>query len=484
MEVLRLNWRKEALYITLVAAEMCWFTPWAFVIARQVVTLSPYVTALLLGVVVLAVMYFRRILNRLHIDLSYQRVILIGLMLVSAPLVIHLVVYPDYGWLDLGWLKVAGKSFIAFYSLPVEVGVLLIILFLWWRGISIGQRNLSFQGVAFSFRLGVLLVAFSAPWLPTYGAYDLATFIVLFFFFSLTAVALARVEEVNRAKGGVGAPFNLAWLAILLGSTAAVLGGAWLISRIYSIESFSQVLRWSQPVFVPLLQVGLRFLLLMFRLLSPVLLWLFRIFQELVEVFARNIEVLEQFESLASEPLSKAEPTGQLHWLVDALRYTCLGVIGVGVLVALALTLRRRLDRQQQGDEVRESLWSSEVFTRGVMSSLREGWGRLRELTGLMGRFGPGMRFYAAVSIRKIYANMARLAARHGFPRQPAQTPYEYLSTLGLAFPDCQAEATAITEAYVKVHYGEVPESLRDLQHIREYWQKIQSSCGGVKRKV
>jgi hypothetical protein len=83
------------------------------------------------------------------------------------------------------------------------------------------------------------------------------------------------------------------------------------------------------------------------------------------------------------------------------------------------------------------------------------------------------MRLYAAVSIRKIYANMARLAERQGFPRQPAQTPYEYLPALGLAFPDCQAEAAAITEAYVKVHYGEVPESLRELQHIRECWQQI-----------
>jgi len=37
--------------------------------------------------------------------------------------------------------------------------------------------------------------------------------ILPFFFFSLMAVALARVEEVNQAKGGVGAPFNFTWLA-------------------------------------------------------------------------------------------------------------------------------------------------------------------------------------------------------------------------------------------------------------------------------
>jgi hypothetical protein len=109
----------------------------------------------------------------------------------------------------------------------------------------------------------------------------------------------------------------------------------------------------------------------------------------------------------------------------------------------------------------------------GVLGSLRGGWDRLRDMAGLVGQFGPGMRLYAAVSIRKIYANMARLAEREGYPRLPSQTPYEYLPALGLAFPNCRAEAAAITEAYVKVHYGQVPESAGELQRIRDNWQRI-----------
>jgi hypothetical protein len=152
--------------------------------------------------------------------------------------------------------------------------------------------------------------------------------------------------------------------------------------------------------------------------------------------------------------------------------------------MVLALGLRRRLDRQRRGDEIRESLWSSADIAGGMVSSLRDGWDRLRDMAGLVGRFGPGMRLYAAVSIRKIYVNMARLAEREGFPRQPSQTPYEYLLALGLAFPDCQAEAAAITEAYVRVHYGEVPESVGELQRIREYWGQIREhGASNVKRE-
>jgi hypothetical protein len=479
--------------VTLVAAEICWFTPWFSMITRSAAGPTLYGTALTLGILVLAVVYFSRILDRLQLDLLYQRVILIVTVVISTVLIMRFLLYSSYGWWDLGWLGKAGEALLTFYSLPPEVGVSALVLFLWWRGVSIGQRNVTFQGVAFSFRLGVLLLVFSVPLLSILAAYDstapvlspVEVFILPFFFFSLLAVALARVEEVNRAKGGVGAPFNFTWLAILLGSIAAVLVTAWLISRVYSIEGFSQVFRWLRPVFNPLVRVVEYILILLFKLLTPFLEWLARVLQGAFETFAQNIEGIEIPQPLPPENLRSAEPIKPPRLLVDALRYVCLGLIGAVILVGLALGLRRRLERQRRGDETRESLWSSAVFADGMSNSLRDGWDRLKDIAGLVGRFGPGMRLYAAVSIRKIYANMARLAERQGFPRQPAQTPYEYLPALDLVFPDCQAEVTAITEAYVSVHYGEVPESLRDLQHIRECWEQIQErETSNVKRET
>ena len=481
MGIVHLNWRKEALYATLVAAEMCWLTPWVLVITQRAEIATTYGTALTLGILVLAVIYFSRIMDRLQFDLLYQRVILIVAVVITTFLVMRSLLYPGYGLFDLGWLGQAGGALLYFYSLPPEASVVAIALFLWWRGLRIGQRNLAFQGVTFSFRLGILLLVFSTPLLSILG-YDFTTLILPFFFFSLMAVALARVEEVSQAKGGVGAPFNFTWLAILLGSIVVVLITAWLISRIYSVEGFSQILRWLEPVFAPLLRVVEYVLVLLIKLLEPLLRWFFGIFQRVAEGLPQNIEGLGPLDF---EDIPVGEPTQPPRLLMDVSRYVCVGLAGVGALIVLALTLRRRLDRRRRGDEIRESLWSSAAFADGMLNSLRDGWGRLKDMAGLVGRFGPGMRLYAAVSIRKIYANMARLAERQGFPRQPAQTPYEYLPALGLAFPDCQAEAAAITEAYVKVHYGEVPESTRELQHIRECWQQIQErETSNVKRET
>jgi hypothetical protein len=226
-------------------------------------------------------------------------------------------------------------------------------------------------------------------------------------------------------------------------------------------------------------------LILLFKLLTPLLQWLARILQGAFEALSQNIERIEIPQPLPPQDLRSAEPIKPPRLLVDALRYACLGLIGAVILAGLALGLRRRLDRQQRGSETRESLWSSAAFADGILNSLRDGWDLLKDIAGLMGRFGPGMQLYAAVSIRKIYANMVRLAETQGFPRQPAQTPYEYLPTLGLAFPDSQAEATTITEAYVNVHYGEVPESLQDLQRIRECWEQIRErETSNVKRET
>jgi hypothetical protein len=104
---------------------------------------------------------------------------------------------------------------------------------------------------------------------------------------------------------------------------------------------------------------------------------------------------------------------------------------------------------------------------------LRAGLDRLGEFAGLVDRFGLGSRFLAAISVRRIYANLLRLAKDAGYPRAPSQTPYEYLLTLYHALPGSEADVQVITEAYVNAHYGQVPDTREDLQQIREAWERV-----------
>jgi hypothetical protein len=90
-----------------------------------------------------------------------------------------------------------------------------------------------------------------------------------------------------------------------------------------------------------------------------------------------------------------------------------------------------------------------------------------------------GSGLLAAVSIRNIYANTARLAGQRGFPRHPARTPFEYLPDLMAAFPGADSEVTAITEAYVGVHYGELPSSREELAELRAAFDRLRSAPVG-----
>jgi hypothetical protein len=77
--------------------------------------------------------------------------------------------------------------------------------------------------------------------------------------------------------------------------------------------------------------------------------------------------------------------------------------------------------------------------------------------------------------VRRIYANVVRLATDAGYPRARSQTPYEYLHVLRRALPERQEEVSAITEAYVAAHYGQVPDSREALDHLRACWQRIRA---------
>ncbi|MGD2143937.1 MAG: DUF4129 domain-containing protein, partial [Anaerolineae bacterium] len=79
------------------------------------------------------------------------------------------------------------------------------------------------------------------------------------------------------------------------------------------------------------------------------------------------------------------------------------------------------------------------------------------------------------LTIRRIYAHMAQLAARRGYPRAIDETPYDYLPTLREAFPENQDEVEQITESYVAVHYGELPERREDLYAVRSAWRQIEA---------
>lgn len=471
MNLRHLKWRHEVLYLCVAAMEVCWLYPWVLLGnralgggTRQSLILPPFV-------LLLTALYLTRALPKLALAMHWNRVI-IALSAAAACLVTlkyHL--YGQYSWFDLTWLwdMVIALADLA-NAIPAGMLVIVVVLYLWWRGISLGQQTLTSAKVGFYFRLGI--VAFVWYLLLTiFGlVQDVTVVIFVYFFFGLIAVALARIEEVSRLKGGVRSPFNIYWLGVLVLATLVVLLVGLLISYVFSLQNVYHVLGWLRPL-EPILEAAFYFV---FTILSYLLQSLIEALIQFVEQFvdSRLLEILaSQRISLEQQAAQAAEPPGYL----GILRGGIIVAILLAAVVAVAFTLRRWWARRQeeQADEIRESVWSSGSIAKGLLGSVRDGWNRLGELAGMVRRFGLGRDLYSIISIRKIYASLVRLAEIRGYPRPAAQTPYEYLHTLYCAFPGSEAEVETITEAYVGVHYGELPHSADDLQRIRECWATV-----------
>jgi hypothetical protein len=98
-------------------------------------------------------------------------------------------------------------------------------------------------------------------------------------------------------------------------------------------------------------------------------------------------------------------------------------------------------------------------------------FGKMADILGLTDRFRFLRQLFGELSIRWLYSRMERIATRRGFPRIDSQTPNEYREQLGKAFPSGEADIQIITDAYVGIRYGELPEDGQSLNQVREAFE-------------
>ncbi|NIO71066.1 MAG: DUF4129 domain-containing protein, partial [Anaerolineae bacterium] len=81
------------------------------------------------------------------------------------------------------------------------------------------------------------------------------------------------------------------------------------------------------------------------------------------------------------------------------------------------------------------------------------------------------------------YLSILRRAERQGFPRQRAQTPYEYDATLAPHLPQAQREMAQLTEAFVKARYSQHVIEPGQARRVRVDWQRVKAALQALKRK-
>jgi hypothetical protein len=280
-------------------------------------------------------------------------------------------------------------------------------------------------------------------------------------------MSASRISVIGTLRGGSVNPFDRRWFVGMAAVMVFVVGFAAIISDFLSKSGFANF----GSVFMGL------FALIMVAILSPLIFILQYLFSNATGVssFAREInrsliEIRSAFSEVAGQLFDFLDRAGIFGWaprIKSVLLWSVILVAGFLILVGISRWLiKERPDRIEE----RESLMTRSGWLALLLQALQN---RLQKMSeGLAGasNLRRRQRLLAAARIRRIYAEMMELSDNLGKPRNPAKTPLEFLPALNELFPTLSVELANITQAYLQVRYGELPETRQEIEDVEKAW--------------
>ena len=351
--------------------------------------------------------------------------------------------------------------FLCCCSTPIIFGVALaalLALLMWWRGFGLGQSNLYPQEARNHFWWGLgfvtALLAFDFK-LARVGL------LVGMAFLGLLALILGQLNAVahhndmspralTRPAWRKALVLVLLTALVLIGLDAVLLNSeaaAWLVRGVIAL------------IFIP---IGLLLGLLLTALQWIIPQSLFDGLGNMLQVLMQRLSDLRRVTAPVSEQADVVKNTSQI---VDPQKVLFGGILAIIAVVLLLLVggmgLRRVVKRRREIEAMPTADPSTDDDDNDVEDDAPD---RLRQTFS---------RWFAAATIRLIYARMAREAARRSFERKPNQTTQEFLPVLQQAFPSAEADVRLISDAYEAAHYGQIPDTAAQLTTIREAWERV-----------
>ncbi len=451
----------EAGLAAILLMETVWLVPWFRSLTPALSRLTTLQASVMLLAFAEASSAIARGVRALELRPSIRIGSLLAALVASIAVGLRLILFREA---QLGTLTLLAESVSSFSGVlrlvPNELVVTLAVLYAWRRGIIASVRDpLDPAATAHAFRLGILAFAIHALVYREEHAQFLLEALPVYFEAALAGIGLARADRLSAARGGGRSPFRSRWIAALLAVTAATTGLGVLLGSALR----AQAMRCAAGAVGEALQRAAEALLVLF---GPVAIAIGAIIEALFRLIREKLGVELQLPDLTppqAPPLAPPpEPLLTPAWLAaygPALRIA--GTLAVLLVIALAAlrTARRgpTPGREPPADEA-ESLPGDDVrdVLRGVADQL-------------LGRGGRRLRrrFLSAQAIRRLYQGLLVLAEKRGAVRGPSETPFEFLGDLIRVFPNHDRELHALTDAYVKVRYGEIPEGEFEVGQLR-----------------
>ncbi|MCA9933582.1 MAG: DUF4129 domain-containing protein [Ardenticatenaceae bacterium] len=472
--------RHELLYIAWALMEVMLLTPIALAFMPWASAWPVVQVTFWLFLLILVPFNLARMMTFLHFTLEQQRrVMLLGTFL-AIFIAIRTLLYDTTSLFDLSW-------FVTFFRNVTEsnnglwqrdVMVFILVGFTWWRGMTLVTREPDVIRLGLRLRTGALIFAPFAILMSAISdlGWQVVSFLLLYFAAALTAVALTRAEQIEREQRALVTSMTPRWMTIVTVTSLLVVAIAGFAA--FFIKDFRpSEIGWLVLLWVPLSQGGSAVLFTIFYLINPLLNVLEAFLQWLVAFWnAAYLFLFETAPPVEESDFRPAQDPEMLKQLTQPAREAVVNwrVVLLIVLVLLVITAVYLMGRLYQRNRLRLADRDSFADSQGgrvehIRPDEQLGWGQR-----LLQRLGLLRNLRMAASIRRIYGQMCAAAAVRGFPRSDAQTPYEYLRTLHDVWPNNQTDARLITHAFVRIRYGEFPETDEELAQIQQAWSRLE----------
>lgn len=346
--------------------------------------------------------------------------------------------------------------------IPGEFWLVLALSWLVYRSYLMGRQGVGRFAVFNFLRLGIVMFF-------VYGLFSLAGgrdlpgvgMFSIFLCATLMALTAARVSFLGRIRGGRRNPFTREWVSSISGAVLATVGIGLSIALLV-LGRLQALISLIVGIFITLAFAPLLFFLSLFM----------------------DVPIPEMTASPPTPEGTVLEPTGlgpdllertnqQVNSLPDNVRGIVV-VVGIvfslvlfGVFLWVVTSSVQRLARDPNVEYIAKRGDLVELLRREAGEQLRQpgDW--------LAGRLQGRQRVQAAARIRQIYADLLALCAALELPRPDSQTPLEFLQTIQHDLPSVHGDLQIITNAYLKVRYGELPETREEVLAVEKAWEQV-----------
>lgn len=454
---MKLDWRQGILYVTIMGVEYCWLYALLVLLNNQVADGHLSILGLLLLYPLAFI--FNMLLERLRWPNPYLRSISWLAWVVGMLLIVKIQLFGGAVLSAPAWLLAVPRAVAeVIYTFKPELLILVSTAVLWWLGRRLVHLRVNFPTLVSEFQFGlvILLITF---FVASQLGVDLAhpVYLAMFFFlFALLGMALAHSRD---GVGWLTGSHQGLWSGLLLAGVGLILILGLLIGSAMTPD-------FLQLILIPFKWVG--------SMIWKGIAFLMSLFPE--------PEPVELPPGMVMPEMSPMEPDEFKLWIMPESVRSGLRLGWNVMMLGLMLVFLWRVSSQIFGWLRRKlaSMAGAEfeplpgAFRADLLGLLRHIMFKLLGLRLLFWwRKKPEPLSSETASVRQIYRQLLRWAARGGWPRHLSQTPHEYLHTLESLLPVAQQELRFITEQYVSARYSPSSPTEKGLYQLGQSWYRL-----------